>query len=184
MKIMKVYKRYCYKQESNLSSAISKVNELEQKHPDETIYIEFNERSTYTKYRVVKMTAKDIEIPQEPDKLPPRPEAAPLKKEDFTQVVRVEKVKPARNGHYSPYYDRNTYTLVTTHVPTGTVKESRVWSEKDPGTWTLKYQRDKIAEELDPTFAEREARWREGLRVRSSSSGPTQLRNRPYLTTN
>lgn len=146
-----ITKRYCYKQSyGGFGSALAEQVTLQEKHPDQTITVEFNERSSSTVYRVVRLRQVEVEVPEAPETFDynrPKPVKIPDKDLSFDTTSTT----------VTDMYNRNIVQrhVVLTHVPSGTTVTRKLWGMENPDKWTKGYTIRDMEEKLDPTFSDR-----------------------------
>lgn len=152
-----IVNRYCFKQANygGIGTALEALAELQERHPDTDIRLEHNERSTRTKYRIVRMEEAEVELPEMPRPedyaVPERPKAIAIPDEE----IREEEVtEPSRGG-------RDRTSLQMTHMPTGTRVSRQTYYGGSIGKWERQYARDDLERLLDKTYDTRLNYWRE-----------------------
>lgn len=149
-----IQKRYCFKQSKSwaggIGTLLSDLASMQAKNPDVDYSIEYNERSTSTKYRLVRVAQVEVELPERPTEeeyqVPKRPKAAKLAEVDVTEEIVTN--GPSRK------------LLRMTHVPTGLQAERATWYP-NVSPWERGIVRDQLAERVDPTYKRAFEHWRE-----------------------
>jgi hypothetical protein len=152
-----VFTRYCHRQCYSLESALQELGRRRERHPDDDVFIEHNERSQAKPYRIVRMREKVVQIPDAPGEVPeyPKPVALP----DDEVNIAVENVRVEAQNRWQQSYNQNWITA--THTPSGTQAKRSFWYSKieTAPKWVIKGIRDELERKLDPTWDDRLAQY-------------------------